>query len=119
MLNLPRFVRSVSPADLRRHLDQSEIPIPTSINWDASGERFTRGFLKALSEIPEQKRIQLTADFDRVSGMTDEVGQAALMALPEWREKLHKIDGAYRRAHWLYMQSPEAFRQAEEIRFAD
>jgi hypothetical protein len=51
--------------------------------------------------------------------MTDEVGQAALMALPEWRDRLGQIEGAHRRAHWLYVQSCDAFRQAEEIRYAD
>jgi DNA polymerase III alpha subunit len=52
-------------------------------------------------------------------GMTDEVGQAALMALAEWRDRLATIDGAHRRAHWLYVRSRDAFRQAEEIRYAD
>jgi hypothetical protein len=75
--------------------------------------------LKAVDELPEQKLVQLLADIDRISDMTDEVGQAALMALAEWRDRLGGIEGAHRRAHWLYVQSREAFRQAEEIRYAD
>ncbi|HEU5092663.1 MAG TPA: hypothetical protein VFT30_08255 [Nitrospira sp.] len=75
--------------------------------------------MKAVDELPEQKLVQLIADIDRVSGMTDEVGQTALLALADWRVKLEGIDSAYRRAHWLYVQSRDAFRQAEEIRYAD
>ena len=41
------------------------------------------------------------------------------MALAEWRDRLGQIEGAHRRAHWLYVQSRDAFRQAEEIRYAD
>jgi hypothetical protein len=119
MSKLYRFVRSVSPKDLRSHLSQSDIPVPANLNWDAPAEEFSQGFLKAVDELPEQKLIQLIADIDRISDMTDEVGQAALMALAEWRDQLGGIDSAYQRAHWLYVQSRDAFRQAEEIRYAD
>jgi hypothetical protein len=119
MANLHRFIRSVSPYDLRNHLAQSGIPLPENLNWDAAGEEFTQGFLKAVEQLTEQELVQLLADIDRVSDMTDEVGQAALMALADWRDRLRNIDGAHRRAHWLYVQSRDAFRQAEEIRYAD
>ena len=119
MSNLYRFVRSVSPQDLRTHLSQSDIPVPANLNWDAPAEEFSQGFLKAVDELPEQKLTQLIADIDRISDMTDEVGQAALMALAEWRDRLGQIEGAHRRAHWLYVQSRDAFRKAEEIRYAD
>jgi hypothetical protein len=119
MSNLHRFVRSVSPKDLQSHLSQSDISIPANLNWDAPTEKFSKEFLKAVDELPEQKLIQLIADIDRISDMTDEVGQAALMALPEWRDQLGRIESAWQRAHWLYVQSRGAFRQAEEIRYAD
>jgi hypothetical protein len=119
MSNLYRFIRSVSPQDLRRHLFQNGIPQPANLNWDVSSEDFSQAFLKAIDDLSEQERIQLLADIDRISDMTDEVGQAALMALAAWRDRLVTIDGAHRRAHWLYVQSRDAFRQAEEIRYAD
>src|SRR5215208_4000053 len=117
--HLHRFVRSVSPNDLRNHLSQSDIPMPANLNWGAPAEEFSHRFLKAVDELPDQKLIQLQADIDRISGMTDEVGQAALLALSEWRERIGAIDSPYQRAHWLYVQSRDAFRQAEEIRYAD
>lgn len=119
MANLPRFIRSISPHDLRDHMAQSGIPLPTDLNWDASADEFVQGFLKAVDDLTDQERVQLLADIDRISDMTDEVGQAALMALAEWRDRLSCIDGAHRRAHWLYVQSQDAFRQAEEIRYAE
>ena len=119
MSNLHRFIRNVSPKDLRSHLSQNEITVPANLNWDAPAEEFSKRFLEAVDELPEQKVSQLIADIDRISGMTDEVGQVALMALAEWRVQLGAIDGAHRRAHWLYVQSRDAFRQAEEVRYAD
>lgn len=119
MSNLHRFVRSVSPQDLRNHLSQIDIPVPANLDWDAPAEKFSKDFLTVVDDLPEQKHVQLLADIDRISDMTDEVGQAALMALPEWRERFGEIEGAHRRAHWLYVRSQDAFRQAEEIRYAD
>jgi len=119
MAKLHQFVRSVSVGDLRHHLEQNGISLPANLNWEAPEEEFCKGFLKAVDDLADQERTQLLADIDRISDMTDEVGQAALMALAEWRDRLAAIEGAHRRAHWLYIQSREAFRQAEEIRFAD
>ena len=119
MANLHHFLRSVSPNDLRQHLEQSGIPVPANLNWDASAEEFSKGFLKAVEQLSEQDLVQLLADIDRITDMTDEVGQAALLSLVDWRERLKAMDSAYHRAHWLYRELREAFRQAEEIRYAD
>lgn len=119
MANIHRFLRSISPEDMRLHFEQSGIPEPANMNWGAAPEEFCKGFLKAVDTLSDQARIQLFADIDRISDMSDEVGQAALMALVDWRERLCAIEGAHRRAHWLYVQSKEAFRQSEEIRYAD
>ena len=102
MANLHHFLRSVSPNDLRQHLEQSGIPVPANLNWDASAEEFSKGFLKAVEQLSEQNLVQLLADIDRITDMTDEVGQAALMSLVDWRERLKAMDSAYHRAHWLY-----------------
>ena len=119
MASLHRFVRSVRPSDLRVHLEQSGIQIAANIDWDASKEKFVSRFVKAVEDLTEKERDQLIADIDRISDMADEVGQAALMSLVEWRERLIAFEGAHARAHWLYLQSKDAFRQAEEIRYAD
>ena len=118
MSNVYRFARSVSRRDLRSHLSQSGIQFPADFDWDAADD-FPQRFLKAVDDLADQERVQLLTEIDRVSDMTDEVGQAALMALTDWCEPLGEIEGAHRRAHWLYVQSRDAFRKAEEIRYAD
>jgi hypothetical protein len=54
MSKLYRFVRSVSPQDLRSHLSQSDITVPANLNWDAPAEEFSKGFLKAVDEPPSR-----------------------------------------------------------------
>jgi hypothetical protein len=119
MSKLNRFIRSVSPPDMKTHLWQSDIRLPDGFNWDAPIEELSQGILEVVHQLSEQNFIQFSANIDRIAAMTDEVGQAALMALDEWRGQLEDIDGAYQRALWLYVRSHDAFRQAEEIRYAD
>jgi hypothetical protein len=60
MSNFNRFVRSVSPQDLRSHLSQSDIPVPANLNWDAPAEEFSHGFSKAVDGLPEQLKTTET-----------------------------------------------------------
>ena len=51
--------------------------------------------------------------------MTDEVGQTAMLALPDLQIQLDSIDGAFNRAYALFLADRRQFRRAEEIRYAD
>jgi hypothetical protein len=64
MVNLRRFLRSIAPEDMRRHLEQNGIPEPANLDWAAVPEDFCKGFLKAVDNLSEQERIQLLADID-------------------------------------------------------
>jgi hypothetical protein len=116
---LSRFMRSVRREDLRTHLLKLSWPLVGEMEWEAELSWFVELMLASIEAGSSACRDQLMADAERICGMTDEVGQAALLALPQWQTQLRAIDGAHVRAHWLYLQSPDAFRQAEEIRYAD
>lgn len=119
MASLSRFVRSVRAQDFRAHLHINRVVAPEGIDWSAPAEDVAEQFLQSLDRLSGDDRDRLIADAERISAMTDEPGQAALLALPDHREQLLTIEGAYARAHWLYVQSRAAYRRAEEIRYAD
>ena len=119
MASLSRFIRSVRPEDLRRHLQMHGIIMPDGPDWETPTEQIAERFLRALDRLSDGDRDRLIADAERIWTMADEPGQAALLALFDYRERLLGIEGAHARAHWLYVQSREAFRRAEEIRYAD
>ena len=119
MASLSRFIRSVRPEDFRRHLEMHGIIMPDEPAWETPTEQIAERFLRALDRLSDGDRDRLIADAERISAMTDAPGQAALLALVDYRERLLPIEGAHARAHWLYVQSREAFRRAEEIRYAD
>jgi hypothetical protein len=114
MLTNAHVVRTARPADLIAHLDKHKIVHALS---QAS---LSSQFLQQLEVISDARAAErLAVELERVHNMADEVGQIAMLALPQWRDRLEEIDGAHARAHRLFLESPKAFRQAEEIRFAE
>ncbi|WP_131522943.1 hypothetical protein [Nitrobacter sp. Nb-311A] len=112
MPSLTRFLRSAQPQNLMQHA--------TRIGLDC-GEADDQSALAdwVLSACSPAQREQLVADMEKIMAMTDEIGQAAMLQLPDWRDQLLAIEGAQARAHWLFLQSSDAFRHAEEIRYVD
>ena len=114
MTTLAHFIRSTRPADLRQHfanlgVDTADVPEDASpLDMTALADTLAR---------PQEDRLLI--DIERICAMVDEVGQAALLALPEFTEAISAIQSAHVRAHWVFLQSSDAFRRAEEIRYAD
>jgi hypothetical protein len=113
-VGLIRLIRLARRADLLNHIDRFGIQLeltpdmgPASIA-EMIANLCTRGQYEKLA-----------ADLEKASAMSDPIGQAAMLALPDWRAELLQIEGAFARAHWLLLKSPEAFRNAEEIRYVD
>jgi hypothetical protein len=114
MNSCARLIRNTRPSEMYRHLGH------LGGNPDAYDENTcTNTLLSCVQDLPSEGRDQFFADAERICAMADEVGQAAILALPEWRERISAIDAAHARAHWLFLESKDAFHQAEETRYAD
>jgi hypothetical protein len=114
MAALSHFVRLARSADLLDHVRRFEGDFEGSENMEPS--TIAEMISKSCSGA---QRDRLVAELERAGGMADEIGQAAMLALPDWRAELLQIESAYARAHWLFLQSQDAFRHAEEIRYVD
>lgn len=111
MTTVSRFVRSVRSSDLTIHLSRYGISVPENLEADLAQS--------VIDSLPSDTADEFSAEIERIAAMVDDLGQQALLAMREWRQRILEIEGSYARAHWLYLLSPDAFRQAEEIRFAD
>ena len=56
---------------------------------------------------------------DRIGAMADEAGDAALYAVTTSKDLLDRLPNGHSRALWLLLNDPGAFRQAEDVRYAD
>lgn len=112
MPNTARFLKSARKAKLIEHINR--LGIDHDLTETSNAESF-----EAVLQFPSTLQDRLAADADRIMAMSDEIGQAAMLNMPHWRTALLEIEGAVARAHWLFLQSEDAFRHAEEIRYAD
>jgi hypothetical protein len=113
MATVAHFLRCVIVSNLLRHLQKLGVETvdapevgPHSVAW-------------LHSHLTNAQYDQLVIDANRVMAMSDEVGQAAMLAMPAFRQDFDAIEGAHHRAHWLFLRSSSDFRRAEEIRYAD
>jgi hypothetical protein len=116
MTSVQRFIRLARPADLEEHFRRMHVAVPCPEHPRDDPEK---RFFNAIDDMTDEQRDHFVTEVERISEMADEVGHAAMLSLKAWRGPLEHIDGGVARAHWLYLRSEEAFRQAEEVRFAE
>ena len=112
MPSVTRFLKSARPSDLIIYF--ARLGIDHDLTETSKPELFAE-----LLQTGPTLHDRIISDVDRITAMSDETGQAAMLTMPQWRAALLDIEGAVARAHWLFLQSEEAFRHAEEIRYAD
>lgn len=82
----------------------------------------TAALLRAMEMFGETDQAILNADFERIQEMTDEAGQWAILHAPggdQGRQTLRNLSNPHERAMWLFLNDPERFRRAEEVRYTD
>lgn len=121
MLVLARFIRNSPGSGLRDYFAARSIPFPEPVNWDGDNGRILPPVLKAVDALSAVEREAIRLDAERIDAMTNEVGQAALMAVatPEQREILRNADSRYGRALWMFIRDQGRFRRAEDVSFFD
>ena len=114
MASLARFLRCVRLEHLKRHLAILDVAL-----GEGFPENATLNVAWLHGRLSNAQYDRLVAESERVSAMTDGIGQTAMLALPDLKVHLNEIEGAYNRAYELFLADRTQFRRAEEIRYAD
>ena len=112
------FIRNTPKISLRAYFDQAGIRLTPPVNWDGPGD-VVRPLLQAVDEMDPVTRDGLETDAERVTGMADEAGEAAIYSIAQDPALLDTLRNAYDRALWMYINEAAGFRHAEEVRFTD
>ena len=119
MASVASFIRNTPSYTLKAYFDKAEIALPARVVWQAAEPELVRNLLGALEVIPGEERAHVLTDFDRVAAIADEPGQVALYSVANQRSQLDELRNANDRALWMFLNEPDAFRHAEEVRFTD
>lgn len=119
MSAVAKFLRYTPLPALRTYFETSGIDFDGAINWDASEIDIVKPLMTAVEGLDAPARERVGIDAGRVMEMADEAGQAALFAVLGDPGALEQLESIQQRSLWIYLNDPEAFRHAEEARYAD
>ncbi len=119
MSALSTFLRRTPGEALREYFDRPEIGLPTGFDWSLPEPELPRPLLGAIGEMTRSQRDRISNDAERVNALADEAGQAAIYSVAEDPAALDGLPNAHARALWMFLNAPDRFRHAEEVRFTE
>lgn len=100
------------------YFERTAIELP-AVDWAATEPTIVRDILSAIEELARPDRERVENDIDRVAELADEAGQVALYSVTQACAQLDTLRNANDRALWMFLNEPDAFRHAEEVRYTD
>lgn len=96
-----------------------QIEAPDAEVWRGPRPALTRQLVDAVGRLHPDQRARATGDIERVTAMTDDAGQTALMAFAAGAIDLGVLPSAHARSVVVFLERQDLFRRAEEQRYAD
>jgi hypothetical protein len=92
MAALAKLIRNAPRDSLEAFLDVQQCPLGERLRSLGPDADYAGPLLKAVDELSDEEHARLTANADRVVGMTDEFGQTALLSVAEDRLLVEELE---------------------------
>ena len=119
MTALSALLRKTPGEALREYFDRPEIGLPTDFDWTVPQQQLPGPLKGAIEDMSRRQRDRILNDAERVTGLADEPGQAALYSVAEDPAYLDGLANPNARALWMFLNAQDRFRHAEEVRFTE
>ncbi|WP_397541670.1 hypothetical protein [Roseovarius salis] len=119
MTALSALLRKTPGEGLREYFDRPEIGLPAEIDWTVRDADLPGPLMSAIEEMSRTQRDRVVNDAERVTALTDAPGQAALYSVAEDPAFLDGLANPHARSLWMFINAPDRFRHAEEVRFTE
>jgi hypothetical protein len=119
MPSISTFLRKSPVSALRAYFDTAAFDLPVTIDWEGEEADIVQPLLKAVNEMNEAEKAQFLLDAERVSALADEAGNTALQSVVKDQAIFASLEVGHGCAHWVFLNEPESFRKAEEVRYTD
>jgi len=93
--------------------------IAANTDWKEDDKNIRRALIKSVEAATNKELAIILANIERIDEMSDELGQAALLAAVANKAHFSKLPDPHTRADWVLRHEPEAFLRAESICYAD
>ena len=117
MISLATFVRRTPTEMVAAHFAQAGLF--GNVTNGKSARDCAKHAVEVADAADEQTRTKITQRVERITAMADRAGQTALYGVTKHQAILDRLENGCARSSWVFLNEPEAFRQAEEIRYTD
>lgn len=114
-----RLIRQASRDSLLAFFENVRCPLSEKLRTIGPDDDHARPLLRAVDELTQEDHARLTVNADRVDHMASEIGRTALLSVARDRLLVQELDNDHERSLWVFLNEPDSFRRAEEIRYTD
>ncbi len=75
---LAKFIRHTPLRGLQSYFNAQGIDLPEAVNWSGEEADVVKPLLVAVDDLTDEQHAKIAVDSERITEMTDEVGQTAL-----------------------------------------
>ena len=119
MASISTFLRKSPVSALRAYFETAAFDLPGTIDWEGEEADVMQPLLKAVNKMDEAEKGQFLLDAERVSTLADEAGNTALLSVVKDQAIFASLEVGHGCALWVFLNEPESFRKAEEVRYTD
>lgn len=119
MTSIASFFRKTPIDRLQHYFTQFPFTSLPPIDWNKPEPEVIEPLIKAVDSMSPEDRQRVVLDAGRVAALADEPGQNALHNVVRNRAVFDTLEGANNRSLWVFLNEPERFRMAEEVRYND
>lgn len=118
---ISRLIKNTPVASLKRYFESVHYDLIEEFNWKSDEKSIRKSLLDIAETLTDQKLALLKSDAERITALTDELGQSILkhfISDDELKEYYH-LENEYDRVLWLFLKDSQRFRQIEDCWYTD
>ena len=119
MTAIAAFLRKTPVTRLQDYFTGSGFTSLPPVDWTRPESEVVEPLIKAVDAMTDTEKQRVVMNADQVAALADEPGQNALQNVVLNRAVFDPLEGANNRSLWVFLNEPDQFRKAEEVRYND
>ncbi|WP_212591558.1 hypothetical protein [Antarctobacter heliothermus] len=119
MTAIAAFLRKTPVPRLQDYFTGSGFTSLAPVDWTRPESEVVEPLIKAVDDMNDDEKQRVVMNAGQVAALADEPGQNALQNVVIDRAVFDTLEGANNRSLWVFLNEPDQFRKAEEVRYND
>jgi len=116
-----KFIKKTPIKSLQKYFEENNFDIAGSMDWSCDEGLLRKSLLDSEKKLAGEKLASLKSDAERISALTDELGQSILSQFVNAGdlEDYHNLKNEHDRSLWLFLKNIAQFKRAEDAFYTD